>query len=213
MLAFRTMARSIILCFLLLWVSATYSIAKPLHPPIDDGLIGAPLNHIARDQFKRILPSTPLAIGDKLIYNYHVPGSTITVYFIIDTTHRIERATMGRALFYERQRLQRRLDDQGNAWLRVQDDPYKFYDRVTGKCMIEMKSIHPGGNDGFRLTYRGVLDALQALWDVMYFKHRTYEAAFQVENGTYLVANGKIAADNVPLVVPLTTDPEHGESK
>ena len=117
---------------------------------------------------------------------------------------------MGRALFYERQKLERRLDDQGNAWLRVQDDPYKFYDRVTGKCMIEMMSIHPGGNDGLRLTYRGVLDVVQALWDVMYFKHRTYEAAFQIENSTYLVANGKVAIDNVPIVAPLATDTGRG---
>ncbi|KAL8980179.1 MAG: hypothetical protein Q9205_004666 [Flavoplaca limonia] len=119
MLALHTMTRLIMLYFPLLWMSATNLIAKPLHPPIDDGLIDAPLDHIAHDQFKRILPSTPLAIGDKHIYNYHVPGSTITVYFIIDTTDRIERGTMGRALFYERQRLQRRLDDKGNAWLRV----------------------------------------------------------------------------------------------
>ena len=56
MLAFHTMARSTMLCFLLLWVSATYSIAKPLHPPIENGLVDAPFNHIARDRFKRILP-------------------------------------------------------------------------------------------------------------------------------------------------------------
>ncbi|KAI4271520.1 MAG: hypothetical protein L6R38_006852 [Xanthoria sp. 2 TBL-2021] len=156
---------------------------------------------------------TRLAVGDKLLYNYHVPGSPITVHFIIDTTHPIERPAMGRTIFTEQKTLRKRLEDQGNAWLSVEDDPYEFDDSKTGKCMIGMKSIHVGGDDGARLTYKGVLDTLQALWDVLYFKHRTYEAAFQVENGTHLVANGKVAVGNVPSIVQLSASKGNGVSQ
>ena len=132
------------------------------------------------------------------------------MYFIIDTTRPIERAAMGRTILLEQQMLRKRLEKLGNAWLSIEDDPYHFYDKETGKCMIGMKSYHVGGDDGARLTYKGVFDALQALWYVLYIKNRTYEAIFQVENSTYLVANGKVTVGNSSGLVQLSATKGRG---
>ncbi|KAI4111209.1 MAG: hypothetical protein LQ339_000670 [Xanthoria mediterranea] len=125
---------------------------------------------------------------------------------------------MGRTILLEQQTLRKRLEKSGNAWLSIEDDPYEFDDRKTGKCLIGMKSYHVGGDDGARLTYKGVFDALQALWHVLYIKNRTYEAIFQVENSTYLVANGKVTVGNSserPIASDnrLTVSPRHFCSK
>lgn len=117
---------------------------------------------------------------------------------------------MGRTILLEQQTLRKRLEKSGNAWLSIEDDPYEFDDRKTGKCLIGMKSYHVGGDDGARLTYKGVFDALQALWHVLYIKNRTYEAIFQVENSTYLVANGKVTVGNSSGMVQLSASKRSG---
>ncbi|KAL8727081.1 MAG: hypothetical protein Q9166_006268 [cf. Caloplaca sp. 2 TL-2023] len=135
--------------------------------------------------------------GNRLSLNYRVPGSTISVYMVIEPSHPIDRAAMGRTILTEQKKLRQRLDTQGDSWLAVQDDPYEIDDKRTGKCMIGMKSVHVGANDGRRLTYHGVLDVMQALLNVLYMKRREYEAVFQISNDTYLVGNGKIIVGNV----------------
>ena len=91
------------------------------------------------------------------------------------------------------------LDREGNRWLDVDDDPYQVDDRRTGKCMIGMKSIHVGATNGERLTYQGVLDVMQGLWDVLYLGRNDYSAIYQIKNGTLEVGNGKIEVGNVPF--------------
>ncbi|KAL8687380.1 MAG: hypothetical protein Q9224_005170 [Gallowayella concinna] len=112
---------------------------------------------------------------------------------------------MGRTILKEKQTLSARLEAHGNAWLAPPDDPYEIDDRRSGLCMIGMKSVHVGGagDDGSvaRLTYRGVHDVLQALWDVMYFQRRSYEAKFAISNGSVLVGNGNMKVGNVPVSV------------
>ncbi|KAL8775951.1 MAG: hypothetical protein Q9213_008429 [Squamulea squamosa] len=80
----------------------------------------------------------------------------------------IERAAMFRTIFYSQQALRRMLAAEGNRWLDVDDDPYQVDDKRSGKCTIGMRSIKVGGKNGERLTYLGVLDAMQGLWDVLY---------------------------------------------
>ncbi|KAL8768296.1 MAG: hypothetical protein Q9209_005435 [Squamulea sp. 1 TL-2023] len=148
-------------------------------------------------------PACALDVSEKFSYEYRVPGSPISVFFVISTSHPIERAAMGRTILTGQTKLRQRLRDQGNDWLMVEDEPYEIDDKRTGKCMIGMRSIHVGGSDGARLTYRGVFDVLQALWDVLYFTRRSNEAVFKVNNGTIHVGNGKIMVGNVSRMLRL----------
>lgn len=63
--------------------------------------------------------------------------------------------------------------------------------------MIGMKSVHVGGNDGERLTYRDVLDVMQGLWDVLYLGRNGYNTVYQIKNGSVVVGHGKIIVGNV----------------
>ena len=63
--------------------------------------------------------------------------------------------------------------------------------------MIGMKSIRPGSKNGERLTYQGVLDVMQGLWDVLYLGRNGYNTIYQVKNGSVVVGNGKIVVGNV----------------
>ena len=63
--------------------------------------------------------------------------------------------------------------------------------------MIGMRSIHPGANDGERLTYKAVLDVMQGLWDVVYLGRNGYNTIYEVKNGSVVVGNGKIVVGNV----------------
>lgn len=119
----------------------------------------------------------------------------------IEDTHPIHRSAMGRTILSTKQSLQQRLETSGNNWLDSKDDPYEVDDKRSGLCMIGMKSLPAGGDDRTRLTYQCVFDVLQALWDVLYFKRRSYEAAFEIHNGTNRVGTGKVVVGNVPIAL------------
>ncbi|KAL9040009.1 MAG: hypothetical protein Q9180_002185, partial [Flavoplaca navasiana] len=129
-------------------------------------------------------------------YRYHVPDSPISLLLIVHELHPIERPALFRTIFNAQQALRRQLSKEGDRWLDPDDDPYQVDDKRTGKCMIGMKSIHPGSKDGERLTYKGVLDVMQGLWDVLYLGRNGYNTIYQVKNGSLVVANGKIVVGN-----------------
>ncbi|KAI4281398.1 MAG: hypothetical protein L6R38_003732 [Xanthoria sp. 2 TBL-2021] len=130
-------------------------------------------------------------------YSYHVPNTPISLILIRVHQHPIERAALFRTIFNTQQALRRQLSIEGNRWLDVDDDPYQVDDKRSGKCMIGMKSVHPGGNDRERLTYKDVLDVMQGLWDVLYLGRNGYNTIYQINNGTVLVGHGKIIVGNV----------------
>ncbi|KAL8990929.1 MAG: hypothetical protein Q9169_007993, partial [Polycauliona sp. 2 TL-2023] len=143
--------------------------------------------------------STPIPVGDKLLYNHHVPNTPISVYFILDTTHPIPLSLLARTIVAEKRQLLNHIAAFNNTYLSAQDDPYVFEEnRKTktkkGGCRIEMSSYHgPGEDKGpSGLTYRGVLDALQGVREVMVEKERSYEGFWQVENATSLVGQGNV---------------------
>ncbi|KAL8806207.1 MAG: hypothetical protein Q9182_001482 [Xanthomendoza sp. 2 TL-2023] len=142
----------------------------------------------------------PKPLKDRFFAEYLVPGSPIFVKIVIDDDYLINRPAMGRTILKEKQTLGKRLETQGNDWLAVNDDPYEIDDRRSGLCMIGMKSVNVGGKDRARLTYLGVNDVLQALWDVLYLDRRNFEAKFAIYNGTLLVGNGHMKVGNVQAV-------------
>ncbi|KAL9028648.1 MAG: hypothetical protein Q9180_007133 [Flavoplaca navasiana] len=144
------------------------------------------------------VPSDPsLSLLQKTHYRYHVPDSPIFLLLIVHELHPIERPALFRTIFNAQHALRRQLSTEGNRWLDPDDDPYQVDDKRTGKCMIGMKSIRPGSKDGERLTYQGVLDVMQGLWDVLYLGRNGYNTVYQVKNGSVVVANGKIVVGNV----------------
>ncbi|KAL8893236.1 MAG: hypothetical protein Q9192_005468, partial [Flavoplaca navasiana] len=143
------------------------------------------------------VPSNPsLSLLQNTQYRYHVPGSPITLLLIVHEQRPIERPALFRTIFNAQQALRRQLSKEGNRWLDPDDDPYQVDDKRTGKCMIGMKSIHPGSKGGERLTYLGVLDVMQGLWDVLYLGRNGYNTIYQVKNGSVVVGNGKIVVGN-----------------
>ncbi|KAL8953849.1 MAG: hypothetical protein Q9222_000295 [Ikaeria aurantiellina] len=136
------------------------------------------------------------SLGEKY-YSYSVPGTTISMVIVLAMHTPIERAAMGRTIFRAQQELRRMLENEGNRWLDVADDPYQVDDRRTGKCMIGMKSVHVGGEDGDRLTYRTVLDTFQGLWDVLYLGRNEYTGIYQIKNGSVEVGHATNLKDCV----------------
>ncbi|KAL8991678.1 MAG: hypothetical protein Q9169_007752, partial [Polycauliona sp. 2 TL-2023] len=132
-------------------------------------------------------------------YRYHVPDTTITLVLVLFRRSPIERPALFRTIFKAQQDLRRQLanPEEGDRWLDMDDDPYQVDDRRSGKCMIGMSSIHPGADDGLRLTYKGVLDVMQGLWDVMYLGRHEYNAIYEIKNRTVVVGHGKIIVGNV----------------
>ncbi|KAI4220162.1 MAG: hypothetical protein L6R36_007814 [Xanthoria steineri] len=130
-------------------------------------------------------------------YSYHVPNTPITLILVIVHRSPIERPALFRTIFTSQQTLRRQLSQESNRWLDADDDPYQVDDKRSGKCMIGMKSVHVGGNDGERLTYRDVLDVMQGLWDVLYLGRNGYNTVYQIKNGSVVVGHGKIIVGNV----------------
>lgn len=48
------------------------------------------------------------------------------------------------------------------------------------------------------MTYQGVLDVLQGLWDILFMGRREYTSVFEVLNGTMAVGWGTVLVGNVP---------------
>ncbi|KAL8991089.1 MAG: hypothetical protein Q9169_007951, partial [Polycauliona sp. 2 TL-2023] len=138
------------------------------------------------------VPGNPsLSLLQDTHYRYHVPDTTITLVLVLFRRSPIERSALFRTIFKGQQDLRRQLADtkEGNRWLDIDDDPYQLDDRRSGKCMIGMSSIHPGAHDGLRLTYKGVLDVMQGLWDVMYLGRHEYNAIYEIRNGSVVVGH------------------------
>ncbi|KAL8911778.1 MAG: hypothetical protein Q9171_003111 [Xanthocarpia ochracea] len=200
------MTRFIYLSFFIFSLFVEHLIATPLNPPIANvqpgALIASSNGQVNCTLSPSVLPpplSDPalIPLGDRQLYNYRVPNTQTSIELVLSTEHPIERLALGRTIFTAQQGLRLHLSKYGNSWLDPEDDPYEVDDRRNGKCMIGMKSVHIGGSDGKRLTYRGVLDVLEALWQVLYIGRRCYEAVYQVNNGTVQVGTGKVVVGNV----------------
>ncbi|KAL9605980.1 MAG: hypothetical protein Q9179_000825 [Wetmoreana sp. 5 TL-2023] len=130
--------------------------------------------------------------------DYHVPGSTIILRIILETNMAIERAALGRTILRAQQTLRQHLQQYGNSWLPSELDPYEVDDKRSGKCMIGMQSKKKTGTGEESLTYQGVYDVFQGLYDALYFRRKSYAAIYQIHNGTTTVGTGKLVGGNIP---------------
>ncbi|KAL8857719.1 MAG: hypothetical protein Q9178_005754 [Gyalolechia marmorata] len=211
------MTRSIFLYFSVLSSFVENLIATPLNPPIianvqPGALIASSNGQVNRTLSPNALPPPPFSnpalipVGDRHLYEYRVPNSQISIELVLSTEHPVDRQALGRTIFTAQQGLRLHLSRYGNSWLALDDDPYEVDDRRSGKCMIEMKSAHIGSTYGKRLTYRGVLDVLGALWEVLYMQRRSYEAIYQIINGTLQVGTGRVAVGKVGAGLRVVAD-------
>ncbi|KAI4107311.1 MAG: hypothetical protein LQ339_002709 [Xanthoria mediterranea] len=175
--------------FLCTYLSSLLFVAVTLSVPVD-----IPPASVTDNLFSN---NPSLSLVQDTHYSYHVPNTPISLVLVLVRQSPIERPALFRTIFTSQQTLRHQLSQESNRWLDADDDPYQVDDKRSGKCMIGMKSVHVGGTDGQRLTYRDVLDVMQGLWDVLYLGRNGYNTVYQIKNGSVVVGHGKIIVGNV----------------
>ena len=131
-----------------------------------------------------------------------MPESVIRLRILLNIREKIDRKAFGRTILLAQKYI--RDHPHGNDWLSPEDDPYEVDDRKTGRCMIGMQSKDRSGRSNDRMTYRGVYDVFQGLYDVMYFTQQpelTYVGLMEISNHTRVVGLGRMIIGNVPAIV------------
>lgn len=110
----------------------------------------------------------------------------------------MDRRALGNTIQRGQQSRRAYLSNHANTWLDKEDDPFRIDYLRTGKCAIRIESVKVGGPGNQRMTYQGVLDVLQGLWDILFIGRRDYESVFEVKNGSTMVGWGTVLVGNVP---------------
>ncbi|KAL8688621.1 MAG: hypothetical protein Q9218_005513 [Villophora microphyllina] len=190
----KTAASSLInmLLFVTLALSASL-ISKPLSPTLFASLI-------ANDTIPSSHDIAFFNLTTLVQLDYHVPGTTLVLHFVLSLRDPIDRLALGRTILTAQQPLHRLPTHRLNAYLAPEDDPYEVDDRRSGKCMIGMKSAKKGSEGDERLTYKRVLDTFQGVYGALYMGRRCYSGIFQVDDGVEIVGTGKVVVGNVPVL-------------
>lgn len=124
---------------------------------------------------------------------HHIPSSPLTLTLLLNPSHPIARAPLGHTILRAQSLLRTYLSTHPDSYLTPEEwDPFETDYLRTGKCFIGLKSLKPGGPGQERLTFRGVLEVLGGLWEVMYLGRREWGAFLEVRNGTVVVGRGKV---------------------
>ncbi len=133
--------------------------------------------------------------------NYEVIGTNVAIDFILFLDKPMQHHPLGLVLLRGKRWLEERLNEKGDDWLAVEDDP--FVSTVVHECWLRIDSVRaPNGRS--RMTYKTLLSVFDGLWNVLYLLRNNSGGSIRIKVADILAGHGAISVEP-PETVPAST--------
>lgn len=147
-----------------------------------------------------IIPGQRNTKEDVRIVHYQVPHTNIDIDILLFLLDPMDREALGLTLRHGISWTQARIENQGDAWLAKDDDP--FYSTAQGKCFIRIDAQKTASGRSM-MTYKTLLAVFLGLWNALFLTREEWAVSFRFQVAGMTAGHGAIADHS--LIGPVTS--------
>lgn len=137
-----------------------------------------------------IIPSQRYTGEDVRLEHYEVPHTNIDIDILLFLRDPMDREALGLTLRHGISWTQARIENQGDAWLAKDDDP--FYSTAQGKCFIRIDAQKTASGRSM-MTYKTLLAVFLGLWNALFLTREEWAVSFRFQVAGMTAGHGAIA--------------------